>query len=112
MSSDQVVVHGRIRPDGTLELSQPVGLPPGEVQVTVAAVPEATMPNEDLGTLMERIWAGQRARGYQPRTREEIDAELNQMRDEAEEEMLEIERLQEECERQRRLDGPSGDRST
>ena len=30
------------------------------------------------------------------------------MRDEAEEEMLEIERLQEECERQRRLDGPPG----
>jgi hypothetical protein len=35
MSSDQVVVHGRIRPDGTLELNQPVGLPPGEVRVTI-----------------------------------------------------------------------------
>jgi hypothetical protein len=100
MSSDPVVVHGRIRPDGTLELSQPVGLPPGEVQVTVAAVPEATAPKEDTGTLMERIRAAQRARGYRPRTREEIDAQIDAIRDEAdeaEERMRAIEQIRAEC---------------
>ncbi len=51
---------------------------------------------------MEAIWAGQRARGHVPRTKEEIDAEIQQLRDEAEEEFLEVERLQEESERQRR----------
>ena len=108
MSAGPVVVHGRIRPDGTLELNQPVGLPPGEVQVTVEPLAGESSPKEDLGTLMERIWAAQRARGYQPRTREEIDADLNQMRDEAEEEMLEIERLHEECQRARRSEEQSG----
>ena len=108
MSAGPVVVHGRIRPDGTLELNQPVGLPPGEVQVTVEPVAGGTEPKEDLLTLMKRIREAQRARGYQPRTRREIDAELNQMRDEAEEEMLEIERLQQEWERRRPSDGPSG----
>jgi len=108
MSAGPVVVHGRIRHDGTLELNQPVGLPPGEVQVTVEPVAGGAEPKEDLLTLMKRIRDAQRARGYRPRTREEIDAELNRMRDEAEEEMLEIERIHEECEREGRSDGPSG----
>jgi hypothetical protein len=97
MSAGPVVVYGRIRSDGALELNQPVGLPPGEVQVTVEPVPGATSPREDLGTLMKRIWAAQRARGFQPRTREEIDAEIDTIRNEAEERMRAIEQIHAEC---------------
>jgi hypothetical protein len=42
---------------------------------------------------MEEIWAGQRVRGHTPRGAEEIAA-LGQ---EAEEEMLEVERIHKEC---------------
>ena len=45
---------------------------------------------------MQKVWAAQDARGYVPRTREEVDAEINALRDEAEEEMQAIERLHEE----------------
>ena len=43
---------------------------------------------------MESIWAAQAARGVPPGTREEIDAEIEAMRIEAEEEMQVVERLQ------------------
>jgi hypothetical protein len=51
--------------------------------------------------MMESIWADQKARGHVPRSREEIDAEINQMRDDAEDEMQAVERLREECQRAR-----------
>ena len=41
---------------------------------------------------MEEIWAGQRTRGHSPRSKAEIDAEIASLRDEAEEEMLAVER--------------------
>jgi hypothetical protein len=50
---------------------------------------------------MQAIWDGQKARGHIPRSKEEIDAELRALRDEAEEELLEAMRLQEECRRRR-----------
>jgi hypothetical protein len=53
---------------------------------------------------MESIWADQRASGRPPRTREEIDAEIEAMRNEAEEEMQAVERLQEDCRRAREED--------
>jgi hypothetical protein len=46
---------------------------------------------------MEEIWAGQRARGHLPRSKAEIDAEIGSLRDEAEEEMLAVERIHAEC---------------
>ena len=97
MSVGQVVLHGRVLPDGTLELNQPVGLPPGEVQVTVEPAPVATSPKEDLLAVMSRIRAAQDARGYQPRTREEIDAGIETLREEAEERIRAIEQIHAEC---------------
>jgi hypothetical protein len=43
-------------------------------------------------TVLHQICEAQEARGFKPRSREEIDADLNAMRDEAEEEMQNIER--------------------
>ena len=48
---------------------------------------------------MEQIWAGQRARSHRPRTKEQIDAELRDLRNDAEAEMQAIERLRDECRR-------------
>jgi hypothetical protein len=100
MSVATVVVEGVVEPDGTLELADKLRLPPGRVQVIVQSVAEPVQPDR-FWKMMEAIWADQRARGHVPRTREEIDAEIDALRNEAEEEMQAVERLQEECRRAR-----------
>jgi hypothetical protein len=101
MSSTSVVVKGVVKDDGTLELSEKVHLPAGPVQVTVQATAQRAVPAEDLMTFMEKIWAAQRARGHVPRSAEEIDAEIRELRDESEEHQNQLEALQEESRRLR-----------
>jgi Skp family chaperone for outer membrane proteins len=96
--SSQVVVHGRLRPDGTLELDERVNLPPGEVQVTIQPVAEE-MGKENFAAFLQQVRAEQETYGFVPRTREQIDAELQAMRDEAEEEMRALETIQERARR-------------
>jgi predicted RNase H-like nuclease (RuvC/YqgF family) len=74
-------------------------LPPGSVEVTV---PPAASAREDTWAVLQRIWAEQKAEGRQPRTVEEIDAGINELRDDLEEHAPGIERLQEETEAQRK----------
>lgn len=100
MNMRPVIVEGFVKPDGSLELDQKLNLPAGRVQVLVQPLSE--LPDDDpFWQMMKRIWAGQKARGQVPRTREEIDAELERMDSEAEEEMQETERLQEQYRRAR-----------
>jgi len=100
MNAATVVVEGTVQPDGTLEVRQKVNLPAGRVQVTVEPVAEPVQPDR-FWTMMESIWAAQLASGRDPRTREEIDAEIKALRDEAEEEMQAVEHLQETYRRAR-----------
>ena len=99
MSTDIVVVQGTVNAAGMLELPTPVGLPPGTVEVIVRAV--AVAQGEDILALLGRIRAEQQASGHRPRSREEIDAAVRQMRDEWEEHQLSVEGLQEGCRRDR-----------
>lgn len=96
MNGTPLTVQGTIGPDGRLELDQPLPLTVGRVQVTVQPLPAASEP-ERFWKMMENIWADLRASGRRPRTREEIDAEVKALREEAEEEMQAIERLHETC---------------
>ena len=82
MATSEVNVSGRILPDGSLRIDQPIPLPPGEVQVRIQATTSST--SEAVWTVMEQIWAVQQARGFVPRSREEIDAEIRALRNEAE----------------------------
>ncbi len=100
MNTTPVVLKGRIQPDGTLEVTEKVDLPAGPVHVTVQPVAEPVQPDR-FWKMMESIWADLRASGRTPRTEEEIDAEIDALRNEAEEEMEAVERLQEECRRAR-----------
>jgi hypothetical protein len=100
MNVGTIVVEGTVQPDGTLEVTQKLDLPAGRVHVTVESVVEPVQPDR-FWKLMESIWAAQRVSGRIPRTREEIDADLDALRNEAEEEMQAVERLQEECRRSR-----------
>lgn len=100
MSTSFVIVEGTIRSDGSLEVQDKVNLPPGKVQVTLTPLTE--LPNDDpFWQRMEAIWAGQRARGFVPRSVEDVEAERKAMRDEWDERMAEISRIQDEAERLR-----------
>jgi hypothetical protein len=100
MNTATTVVEGIVKPDGTLEVPHKLNLPAGPVQVTVRSVPTPTQPKR-FWTMMESIWEDLRARGRIPRMPEEIDAEIDALRNAAEEEMQAVERLQEECRRAR-----------
>ncbi len=103
MSATAIVLEGTVKPDGTLELDEKLNLPAGRVKVTVQAGYDRA--NDPFFQRMEVIWAALREAGHVPRTKEAIDAEINELRDDAEEEMQEVERLHEDCERVRREAG-------
>ena len=103
MSQTPIAVRGTLTPDGKVELIEKPALPPGPVRVTLEALPEP--PDASRGSVwdtLERIWAEREARGIKPRSRAEVDAEINAMRDESEERMRKIERLQGQTARTRR----------
>src|SRR5947209_1975529 len=100
MSANTVAMQGIVKPDGTLELDGKVPLPVGRVQVTVQAVAE--LPEGDpFFDLLKGIWADQQARGHVPRSVEEVEAERRQFREDWEERLRNIERIQEEARRPR-----------
>ena len=107
MNTAAVVVEGTVQPDGTLDVTQKVVLPAGQVQVTVKPVAEPVQP-ERFWAMMESICAAQLASGRIARIREEIDAEIEALRNEFEDEIQAVERLQEECRRARELEHSAG----
>lgn len=100
MITTATVVEGIVQPDGTLEVTQKLNLPAGRVRLIVQPATEAVQPDR-FWAMMKSIWDDLRASGRTPRTREQIDAELNVLRNEAEDEMQAVERLQEQCRRAR-----------
>ena len=97
MGLSQIEVEGTLQADGTLVLDAKPNLPAGRVRVTLLPVVGATPPEDDFMTRMEAVWAAQKARGYVSPSREEIDAQIAAMGDEAEEEIKEVERLSDYC---------------
>lgn len=96
MSTPVVTVDGIVKPDGTVEVSEKVNLPAGKVQVTIAPWPE--LPKDDpFWQMMQKIWDGQKARGHVPRSAVAVEAERETMREEWDERMAEITRIQDEA---------------
>ena len=96
MSQALVEIRGTLQADGTLALDERPNLPAGRVKVIVESL-EPAPPRPDPWSVLEQIWADRKARGMQPRIVEEIDAELNAMRDEWEEHQLALERIQDDA---------------
>ncbi|HTU22959.1 MAG TPA: hypothetical protein VMG10_33280 [Gemmataceae bacterium] len=105
MTTNAIEIQGTLRDDGTLVLDDKPNLRPGRVKVTVEPMPDYM--ETEIWQFFERLWAEQRARGHVPRTKEEIDAELEAARQEDEERMQELEKIQEECRRYRQQQGQS-----
>jgi hypothetical protein len=92
MSTQPVILHGQIRPDGTLQIEEKINLPPGPVNVTLETATQVK-PRESTRQVLKEIAVRRQAIGRQPRTKEEIDAEVDAMRNEDERRMREIEQL-------------------
>jgi hypothetical protein len=82
MNTTHVVVEGTLKSDGSLEVAEKFGLPPGRVRVTVEVLDEADSSGEDWFEYLQRARAERESAAAGFRTREEIDAEINAMRDE------------------------------
>jgi hypothetical protein len=54
MNAVAVVVEGTVQPNGTLEVTEKVDLPPGRVQVTVQPVAEPVQPDR-FWKMMESV---------------------------------------------------------
>lgn len=91
ISSHEVL--GTVHADGTLALDEKLPLPPGRVKVYVEPVPEAeSKPAEGLVEFVDRVRRELEAAGHKFRTKEEIDAEIEELRNEWEERLDELDR--------------------
>lgn len=82
MNLTQAIVEGTLKPDGSLEVAEKLGLPPGRVRVTVEVLDERASAGEDWFEYLQRARAEREVAGVRFRAREEIDAEIDAMRDE------------------------------
>lgn len=73
------IVTGTLTDDHTVALDEALPLSPGKVRLSVE--PLANTPKRPHDEMIAEIWARQKARGHQPRTREEIDAYIQAERD-------------------------------
>ena len=95
MAGGGIVIRGTVLADGSLQLSGPIHLP-GPVEVEVRPpVPEKK--GEGIIAFFQRIRADQALSGHSPRTAEEIDSYIRELRDEWDEQSREIEEFQERC---------------
>ena len=92
LTESSATVSGTLNGDGSLVLDERLRLPPGRVQVTVQPETKSKQASSMMETL-KRIWADQDARGYVPRSGEEMDAQLRELRDEWDERDAFLERI-------------------
>jgi hypothetical protein len=80
MKSDDLT--GVLHPDGRLELSGKLTVPPGRVRVIVESLEPQQGAAEDLVTFVRGTRRELEAAGHRFRTQAEIDSELNELRSE------------------------------
>lgn len=73
------IVTGTLTDDHTVTLDESLPMAQGKVRLSVE--PITTTPKRSHDEMIAEIWARQKARGHQPRTREEIDADIQAERD-------------------------------
>jgi hypothetical protein len=101
MTPEQVTVAGTLKQDGSLELDEKPNLPPGRVCITIQPAQASSVPPAGWWEVLQQIWKEQAASGFRGRTKEEIDADLDALREEWEERMRELEAIHEAARRSR-----------
>jgi hypothetical protein len=94
--SAQVIVHGMLKSDGTLELDQRLNLT--RVRVTVEPVTDPIRP-ERFWAMMQQIWTDLKASGHVPRSVEAVESERQAFRDEWDQRQEALEAIHHECDR-------------
>jgi hypothetical protein len=89
------VLHGIVKPDGTLEVKEKVALPAGRVQITVEPLPDLSR-DDPFWQRMQAIWDARNAAGLAPRSVEEVEGERRAVRDEWEDRTAKIESIQQQ----------------
>lgn len=77
MGATHAVVEWTLKPDGSLEVTKKLRLPPGRVRVTVEVLNEPAATEEDWFAYLERARADREASGAKFLAREMIDAEID-----------------------------------
>jgi hypothetical protein len=80
MNETPNIVRGVLKPDGTLELDERPSMPAGRVEVTIRPL-EKPVEAEGYWPYLQRVRAEREAAGHPFRTKEEIDAEMEDLRD-------------------------------
>ncbi len=113
MSLTELVIEGDLQPDGTLVLAEKPKLPAGQVTVVLRRREPRNESGWDqkLFQAMEEIWAAQQARGFIPRSAEDVERERRELRRECAEEVEAAIRLQQESRRLRQQAGTGKERS-
>lgn len=75
------IVTGTLTDQNTVTLDEALPLAPTKVRVSVEPLPVDPPAKRPHDEVIAEIWARQKARGHQPRTREEIDAYIQAERD-------------------------------
>ena len=73
------IVTGTLSDEQTVKLDE--ALPLAQMKVRLTVEPLAPAPKRPHDEVIAEIWARPQARGHKPRTREEIDADLQAERD-------------------------------
>jgi hypothetical protein len=80
MPTDQVIVRGTLKPDGSLELESPPNLPAGPVEVVLRSLSSPDQSSEDWWQYLQRARAESEAAGGPFRAKEDIDKEWQAFR--------------------------------
>ncbi len=80
MSSPEIVVQGRVTADGRLELDTQPGVPAGPVEVVIRSLAASHGVEEDWWQYLQRARAELEAAGHRFRTKQEIDADIEELR--------------------------------
>jgi hypothetical protein len=82
MSLHEVVINGTLKPDGTLQLDQKPGLPPGRVTVVLRQQSEASPPpRENWWQFMQRTRRELQATGSHFMNEKEVTAHIEWLRE-------------------------------
>lgn len=75
------IVTGTLTDGTTVKLDEALPKPGSRVRVSVEIIELGTPPKQAWRETLERIWAGQKARGHVPMTQEEVEAHIKGERD-------------------------------
>ena len=99
METNSIVDQGNVEPDGT-RVEAKATPHPSEVRVPWQGL-TLEPPDHPFWQMMRRIWADAEKAGLKSRSVEVVEADRKRYRDEIDEEIAEVGRLQDECRQSR-----------